>query len=142
MLNIIWSGLIIISILVALGHDILDEWTGRYSNNHVIELPYSYSNSSDSIHLYNGHRLIPAHIKNISTSTDRSYLIIPVTKDIPILWQTIAQNQTGKNKSRLQAKLIENNTNSNKLQFVLPEVHWVKIRAISQAAFDMAEFAV
>ena len=138
MLNIIWSGLIIISILLALAHDIADEWNNHYGNHSIIELEFSPIANSESIQLLNDNKIIIAEIKN--TPPDR--IDIPVTKELPLLWQSIALHQTSKNKNSLQARIISIDTNSNKLQFVLPEIHWIKLRAISQAAFDMAEFAV
>ena len=136
MLNTVWSGLIIISILLALGHDINDEWSNRYSNNNVIELPYSNTDDNSSIQLQHNGKLITAKLKN------NTRLIIPVNKSLPELWQTIAQHQSAKNKNRLQAELLSIQPQHHTLRFILPQVHWVKIRAISQAAFDMAEFAV
>ena len=139
MLNLIWSGLIIISIVLALGHDLEDEWNNPYGNNNIIELPYSAEINSSSILLLYNNTHIAAHIKKTES---HAKLIIPVNKSLPELWQAIAQHQNSNNKSRLQAELISINANTNKLQLVLPEVHWIKLRAISQAAFDMAEFAV
>ena len=139
MLNLIWSGLIIISIVLALGHDLEDEWNNHYGNNNIIELPYSAEINSSSILLLYNNTHIAAHIKKTES---HAKLIIPVNKSLPELWQAIAQHQNSNNKSRLQAELISINANTNKLQLVLPQVHWIKLRAISQAAFDMAEFAV
>jgi len=139
MLNIIWSGLIIISILLAIGHDLKDEWSNSYGNNNIIELPYTSEANNSSILLQYKDKHISAHVID---SERHASLIIPANKNLPELWQNIAQHQSSKNKSRLQAELISIDANTNKLKLVLPQVHWVKLRAISQAAFDMAEFAV
>lgn len=139
MLNTIWSGLIIISILLALGHDLKDEWSDHYGNNNIIELSYLADPNSSSILLQFDNRKIKANLNRYETRDD---LIIPVTEDLPELWQHIAQHQASKNKTLLKTELVTIDTNSNKLEFILPQVHWVKLRAISQAAFDMAEFAV
>jgi len=139
MLNIIWSGLIIISIVLALGHDLNDEWSNRYKNNTIIELNYSTTSDSSSILLHYNDKRISADIKKLERHNS---LIIPANNTLPELWLSIAQHQTSKNKTSLQAKLISIVADNHKVQFILPEVHWIKMRAISQAAFDMAEFAV
>lgn len=139
MLNIIWSGLIIVSILLALGHDLKDAWSGHYNNGHIIELDYSTTSNDASLLLHYNNTLIAA---NIVKHSRHSTLIIPVNKQLPKLWQSIAQHQASKNKTHLPAKLISIDTDLHKIKFILPEVHWIKLRAISQAAFDMAAFAV
>jgi spore maturation protein A len=139
MLNIIWSGLIIISILLALGHDLKDQWSNRYNNNNIIELKYSTTTDDSSIHIYFNDKRITTGIKK---NEHHASLIIPVSNKLPELWQDIALHQTSKNKNSLQAVLISINPDTSTVEFILPEIHWIKLRAISQAAFDMAEFAV
>lgn len=139
MLNYIWSGLIITSILFALGHDIQDEWSNTYGNGIVHKVSYTPDIDKQSLWL----EIEDASIK----STLRQYnnhleLIIPVNDQLPELWQQIAQHQHNKNKDTLRIRLTSFDNTAQQLDLILPEVHWVKMRAISEAAFEMAEFAV
>jgi len=139
MLNFIWSGLIIISITFALVHDIYDEWSNSYGNGTVVKVSYTPYNDTQNIQL---------HYKDINIDAEHVYLknhnelIIPTHNKLPAHWKFIAEKQTSKNKKNLRAQLITFDTKNQQLELILPEVHWVKITAITQAAFDMAEFAV
>lgn len=142
MLNIIWSGLIIISILLAIAHDLFDEWSGHYHNNDIIDLHYSINDQPSMLLLHHNKTRISAALPADNLDSSIEQISIAVTKNLPDLWQTIAQNQSSSNKNMLRAQVLSINQTEQIIRFRLPEVHWVKIRAISQAAFDMAEFAV
>ncbi len=139
MLNFIWSGLIIISITFALAHDIYDEWNNSYGNGTIIKVSYTLYNDTQNIQLHYKDFNIDAEIHSLKNHRE---LIIPVNDKLPAQWNFIAEKQASKNKKILRSKLTVLDINNQKLELILPELHWLKITAITQAAFDMAEFAV
>ena len=136
MLNYIWAGLIIISISFALGHDLHDEWTNRYNNGAAIKTPYTQDNNNDLINLQFSNAIIPAYWKN----NQHLQLIIPINNKLPENW--LVTQRPKKDSNELLVNIISINTSSQTLSFTLPEVHWIKMQAIAQAAFDMSKFAV
>jgi len=139
MLNFIWSGLIIISITFALAHDIYDELTNSYGNGDLVKASYTPYEGSQNILLHYKNFNIDAKTHALKNHTE---IIIPTNDNFPDHWKFIAENQTSKDKKILRVKLIKFDTNNHQLELILPEVHWLKITDITQAAFDMAEFAV
>ena len=135
MLNYIWAGLIIISIVFATGNDIRDEINNTYQNGLTIEAFYTADSSSENITLhYNTH--------NIRARINENEIIFVVDDTIPNEWHVVAEYQASNNKQLLRCVLINHDRATKRLSFTLPEVHWIKLKAITQAAFDMAEFAV
>ena len=136
MLNYIWAGLIIISISFALGHDLQDEWNNSYDNGSAINMPFTQAENNSLINLHFADASIPAYWKN----SQQLQLIIPVNDKLPDSW-LLTQRLLTKNKElRVDVTFIDQHNQS--LTFTLPEVHWVKMHAIAQAAFDMSKFAV
>lgn len=139
MLNSIWAGLIIISIVFASGHDIHDEINNSYNNGHIYHLSYSPLKDTTTIRLHHHGLDFDAQIETGSAADE---LLIPITAELPASWHNIAQHQTSSDSKQLRATLLSIDRHQQQLSFTLPEVHWVKLRAIVNAAFDMAEFAV
>lgn len=139
MLNILWAGLVISSIIFALGHDLQDEWQNPYANGRHYEVKYQSGEQTSKITFSLNDSLISA---SLPSSDSFGQLIIDVDNKLPALWQKIAQQQSSKNKQQLRARVLSHNIEQQKIRFILPEVHWIKIRAVTQAAFDMAEFAI
>ncbi len=139
MLNSIWAGLIIISIVFATGHDIHDELNNSYNNGHIYHLPYSSLKDTTTIRLHHHGYYFDAQIE---TGSEPDELLIPITEALPDSWHIIAQHQTSADTQQLRATLLSIDRHQQQLSFILPEVHWVKLHAIVNAAFDMAEFAV
>lgn len=135
MLNYIWSGLIIISIVFALGHDLHDEWNNPYNNGATIETPYSQTQNPESIQLLYNNRSFLAQWK----SDKHSHLIIAASENLPEHW---TQNRILSENKSLIIQVVSIKPTKQLITFTLPEVHWIKITAIIQAAFDMAKFAV
>jgi spore maturation protein A len=138
-LNKVWAGLIILSILFALGHDLRDLWTHRYHNGAVIALPYTPGSTPDTVRLAHPDGAIDARLR---VGKDSSELVFPVSEQLPTLWREIAQHQYSRNKEELRAKILRLDRAAAELELVLPTVYWVKVRAVTVAAFDMASFAV
>lgn len=132
MLNKIWAGLIIISILFALGQDIYDEVYNIHQNGIPQTIPYSSSPTSNSqITLFFAQQEIYAQL-----IPDR-LIRLQLNEHSPQRLLQIA-SANGKDK-QLTATVISRNT--EQIQLLFPDLHWVKMRAITQSAFDMAEFA-
>ncbi len=138
MLNIIWSGLIIVGIIIALIHDISDEIYNTYHNGETYQFNYTIKNAQ-FIELYSDQLSLTAERYS---AQNFQQLRLSSKQTLPDLWQQISQLQISKDKEQLLLKIIEHNPNNRTLKVQLPEVHWVKMRAITQAAFDMAEFAI
>jgi len=118
MLNKIWAGLIIIGILFAVGQDIYDEVYNTHENGIPQQTPYTIIKPSSEI---KSDRLIVLHLDNQS----------------PEYLHNIALANGKKNK--LLAQIVSRD--KNHLTLLLPELHWNKLRAVTRAAFDIAEFA-
>lgn len=133
MLNKIWASLIILGILFALGQDIRDEFSNTYNNGIIQNAAYSFvENSSTHITMTFNNELLNAHIQN------KQQLHIYLTKKSPAYLQDIAA-VNGK-KDLLIARIVSKS--NTQLTLLLPELHWHKLRSVTQSAFDMAEFAV
>jgi len=138
MLNYLWAGMIILSVVSALGYDINDERINRYQNGKLYSAGYSLTNLEN---------------KAMVTIAGQSYfffldeksnqqLQFIVNENMPESWQVIAEKQSSKNKQQLIARIRNIDSKKKQIRFSLPEVHWVKINAVATAAFDMASFAV
>ena len=135
MLNIIWAGLIILSIIFAIGHDLNDKITNRYGNG--IPVKVSYTESSDP-----GQIVIDYQGKQLEARILDNEIIIPIQDSLPEHWRLIAENQPGKSDTVLRAVINDHRLTDRQLSILFAEIHWLKLKAITQAAFDMAEFAV
>lgn len=145
MLNYIWAGLIIISLLFAVTSDSYDHFTDAYKNGEKYEVEVIFPENGDrkksqsvSFQIQNDDRLHEARWFPTDKGTE---LIIPVTGELPEHWQMVAQNQDARDLNTLRAEVVAGETGT-RMEIVLPKVILVKMRAITQAAFDMAEFAV
>ncbi len=67
-------------------------------------------------------------------------ILIPVNQSLPDMWKKIGSDQDARDKQVLATRVKESSLTSAVV--TLPEVKFVKMRAIAAAAFDMAEFAV
>ena len=139
MLNKIWASLIIISIVYAATQDISDEWANRNHNGQVYSFNYSLTEKPELVRFNHQQTVIEAQLH---LAAKPSFILIPVTETLPQHWQTIARHQQSSDKKQIRAELVSIQQQDHKLQLRLPEVHWIKIRAITEAAFDTAEFAV
>lgn len=137
MLNYLWAGMILISILFAVGNDLRDEIKNTYDNGSEYSFKYTHSSTPDLAIFVAGTQNILFPFKS-----DTRELTIHIDKNLPVLWQTVAKNQSSKNKQELRVQLVSIDTLSKRVTLLLPSVHWVKMRAVTNAAFDMAEFAI
>lgn len=159
MLNYIWAGLIVFSLLFALSSDVHDYATSEFKNGESYELRVFFSEDSELTRRQQVSVLFPgAAADTLSAewfpSGGEAELIFPVNDALPAHWQKVAEHQDARNMDELRGLLrssvpelreeAASGTEAITLTaaVVLPEVHLVKMRAISKAAFDMAEFAV
>ena len=133
MLNKIWASLIILGILYALGQDIRDEFSNTYNNGVIQTAAYSFiENTSNQVVLTFNNLHLNADIKT------NQQLYIHLDKQSPANLLAIA-NANGK-KNLLIARIVsKSNTQFN---ILLPELHWHKLRTVTEADFDIAQFAV
>lgn len=148
MLNYIWAGLIIFSLLFAVASDASDYFTDAFKNGHEITLEIDLPQNAD----LQRRQLVEFRISGQEAygsfpaqwfpSEDEAELVIPVSESMPEHWQNVAANQDARDLSELRALVVSRNLDQSEVVVTLPEVHLVKMRSITAAAFDMAEFAV
>ncbi len=155
MLNYIWGGLIIFSLLFALVNDANDIYSNQWKNGESFQIEVQFTSNltpdrnQDIRFRVTGDSLwSPARWRSVE---DEAELVIPVGENLPDHWKRVAQNQESSRKQELRASVVERGfqgesnvvlTDIVTMSIVLPEVNFVKLRAITAAAFDMAEFAV
>ncbi len=146
MLNYIWGGLIIISLVFAIVQDTADLMTDRYLNSKPWEVEIKFPEDADKERRQSVRLGLPDNSEAITATwrpvDDQTEVIISVTDKLPKHWQDVAQEQEARDKNTLRAILKDFDSQTGMATIVLPEVRFVKIRAIQTAAFDMAEFAV
>ncbi|MDI6401864.1 nucleoside recognition domain-containing protein [Balneolaceae bacterium ANBcel3] len=146
MLNYIWAGLIIISLAFAVIHDITDITRNTYRNGeiHTLDIRFPKNSQTDQrqpVYLYKS---------DDDTGFEASWrpvngqyeLAIPVSEKLPELWLQIAEDQEAADRDVLLAVVTSFDSEASTVSLLLPEVRYVKLRAITAAAFSMAEFAV
>jgi len=137
MLSYLWAGMIMTSVVFALGSDISDEINNTYANQQAYHFKYQLSSQQGQASFIPGNNPV-----FFTVNEDKQQLVIDSDKSLPLIWQHIAHHQSVEDKTQLVLTITEINENKQELTVRLPEVHWVKIRAITKAAFNMAEFAV
>lgn len=156
MLNYIWAGLIVFSLVFALASDIHDYATSEFENGESYELRVVFTEGSELTRRQQVSVLLAGDTLSAEwfPSGGEAELIFPVSDALPAHWQKVAEHQDARNMDELRAEVASSVPELREraasgtdaitlpLEVVLPEVHLVKMRAISKAAFDMAEFAV
>ena len=163
MLNYIWISLIAVGILVAVGTDIRNESINTYRNGIPLVAKVEISNSSViprpswegtlilSHEAFNSFYNIQSAIEDIrqpvviSTlpSGERSISFI-IGDATPVRWKEMAQGASAKD--RLIGKVLSFSLSSDGhtaiAQFEIEPIHFVKMKAVTQAALDIAGTAV
>ena len=143
-MNYIWAGLISLSLIFAIVNDLRDYSLDTYQNGKERNVALSFPKNPDLTE----RQSVRFQIPNDSVYYEATWrptssgieLLIPVTTELPDDWEKVATQQDARDKTILTARVV--NGNHAMATIVLPEVHLVKLRAITSAAFDMAEFAV
>ncbi|VAW61471.1 Spore maturation protein A [hydrothermal vent metagenome] len=137
MLNKIWAGLIITGIVFALGQDIRDEIQNTHNNGVAQRFTYlPVAHSPTQVTLSTKQVQLKARIK----SPQR--IQINLNNYSPQSLRAIASINGDNNgdETFINASIISKT--KNEIVILFPEIHWIKLRAITNAAFDMAKFAV
>lgn len=130
-MNKIWAGLIIVSFLFAMGSDLRDEWYNFHENGHPIVIMILNENSVSF-----ENQIISGKVVGEGVSRE---LVLSYSESWPTKF---ANNARLRGKTDETLRLSVTSQVGNQVSALLPEVHLVKLRAISTAAFDMAETAV
>ena len=144
MLNKIWAGLILTGILFALGQDINDELQNTFQNGVIHPVAFTPGNEqrhSSPLKLLAENvqvTLLIDEYKLIAAIKNHQHLHIKLDQQSPQYLQDIGALHGDKN--IIIASIVSKD--DRQLNILLPELHWRKLRAVTQAAFDMAEFAV
>lgn len=146
MLNYIWAGLIIISLVFASVQDTVDLVDNTYQNGvpQQVNVQFPVNNNPKSreqiaFKAAGMDTVIEATWDPTSKGTE---IIVPVSKVLPAHWQTVAKLYSSEKQDMLHARVVKSSLGKGHFEVLLPAVKFVKLRAISKAAFDMADFAV
>ncbi len=146
MLNYIWAGLIIISLIFAIGHDVRDIAQNTYRNGEIHDISIYFPDNGDPDRRQNVQFRIAGHDGRFDAAwrpVDDSYeMVISVDDDMPDHWLSIAEFQETSTSTEILAEVVSFDRIEATGGVLLPKVRYVKLRAITTAAFDMAEFAV
>jgi spore maturation protein A len=143
-LNYIWAGLLITSFGFAVVQDVLDEVNNTYRNGipWTIELGTALPAAPEEAVRFTLPEGDKAHEAWWVRLEDRTELRIPITDALPPLWLRIAEAQPDGDSDQLRSLVIEPPDAAGRILIRLPEVHLVRVRAMTEAGFEMAEFAV
>ncbi len=144
MLNHIWAGLIAISLVFALGQDVRDLATDPYRNGEIRRIRFDAPVNADlerrtpvTLHIPDATAPVAASWRPVG---DGYELVIPVTDALPESWLTVARLKEGGKPDELRVTVADHSP--GEAGVVLPPVRFVKMRAITAAAFDLAGTAV
>ena len=146
MLNYIWAGLIITSLVFASVQDTKDLVENTYQNG-VPQKVFVTFPANANLQSQQRIQFKAAGMDTVLSATwdpagKEAEIIIPVTKKLPQHWQTVADNYDTGIPQQMRVHVVKSNLRTDQLEVMLPAVKFVKLRAISKAAFDMADFAV
>ena len=146
MLNYIWSGLIILSLVFAMVQDGYDLANNTYENGKVREVSLRFPEGAARDQRQPVRFTLPSVDQELKAvwkpGKQQAELIIPADQPLPALWEQIANDQPGDERDQIRATVQNPNSTGGTFTLTLPKVRFVKLRAITNAAFDMAEFAV
>ncbi len=162
MLNYVWISLVVVGILVGAGSDIRDEMTNAYRNGLAVEGVILLRNPAiGRMQSAEGELSIPAeafaafyglpvgqevreNVRIVFRDGVASTIHIPVSETSPSLWRTMARSSASKGRltGTVEALVTSASDLQAKVVFVLEPVRFVKLRAVTQGAFDAAAGAV
>lgn len=159
MLNYVWISLLLIGIFTAIGNDISDEVTNRYRNGIPIPAQIEITKQITSVHpSYEGEIVISAASFNqfyeiqsatkeirqpvtITTlASGKKKLEMKISDATPTFWKEMAKAAGGKEK--LEGEVLLMNNETKEISFIMENVSFVKIKAVTKAAIDFADTAV
>ena len=163
MLNYIWISLIAIGILVAAGNDVRDEVQNTYRNGTTFGSKVEITKTSPgAVQTWEGELVVPAEGFNgfygIQYAKDEirqpvaitvrpgggSSILLLIGDATPALWKEMAKSASVKDKLTGKVKRLTLSPQGLPItvQFELEPIHFVKMKAVTQAALDIAGTAV
>lgn len=163
MLNYIWIALIAIGILVAVGNDVRDEMQNTYRNGIPIDGTFAIDKSPGPLRKsWEGDLVLPAEafntFYNVTTAKAEIHQPIVVTElspgertvslplgaSSPERWKEMAKSATSKDRltGKVTSMVMSDDQKSARIQIVLEPIHYMKTKAVTQAALDYASTAV
>lgn len=148
MLNYIWAGMIALSFFFALYQDLNDQFTDRWQNdkNYEIQLIQSIDNLKDhqKVQFLVSGNVSDTLMGSVTNKSSGFELAINVNQALPAHWKNVANEVANENASGslILRTILKPSTNNGPAKVTLPAVKWVKMKAITNAAIDMAETAV
>jgi spore maturation protein A len=163
MLNYIWIGLISIGILVAVGNDVRDEVQNTYRNGVPLEGAFviqktpgpirkswegDFVLSADAFNSFYGVTTATAEVHQPIVITElapgESSVSLPLGAESPDRWKEMAKAAAGKDKltGSVRSMVVAQDSKSARIQIVLEPIHYMKCKAVTQAALDYASTAV
>ena len=146
MLNYIWAGLIIISLVFALTTDIKDISENTYQNGVpqevIVRFPKNEAHSQTQRVRFRTPGMDTLLSATWHVAKSKTELVIPITKALPKHWEDVAQHFSDNKPDNMSAEVLTSSPADSVVSVMLPKVRFVKLRAITKAAFDMATFSV
>ena len=163
MLNYVWISLIVVGLLVAVGKDVNDEVRNTYRNGipinavvHVEKTPTALrrtwegelSISSDEFSRFYGVQgvssIVDQHVLMTTNASGKTTIAIVTDDSTPDLWKEMAKNSSTKGQllGNVHAVKFSEDGTTVQISFLLENVNYVKLRAITKAALDYADTAV
>lgn len=146
MLNYIFGGLIIISLVFATVQDSVDLSENTYQNG----VPQTVTIEFPSVSGLGGEQRVRFKTPGMDSLLTATWhatkkdteLVVPVTAALPSHWRVVAKNFSDENPDEMHTTVKGHTPGSDQYRVILPAVKFVKLRAITKAAFDMAGYAV
>lgn len=162
MLNYVWISLVAIGIVVAAGSDVRDEMSNTYRNGLPVEGVLLLKGSPMAgMQSAEGELIIPAetfaafyglpggqevrqNVRIVFRDGGASVIHIPIGETTPALWRTMARSSAAKDRltGTVQSLITSGSELRAEVTFILEPVRFVKLRAVTQGAFDAAAGAV
>jgi spore maturation protein A len=163
MLNYIWLSLIAIGILVAVGNDVRDEVENTYRNGNTFGTKVEITKTTKgSTQIWEGELVVPAEafssFYGVQTAKDEirqpvtisvrpsggSSISLLIGESTPALWKVMAKGASAKDKLSGKVKVLTLSPDGLpiRVQFELEPIRFLKMKAVTQAALDIAGTAV
>ena len=163
MLNYIWISLIVIGILAAVGNDVRDEVQNTHRNGNTFGAKVEITKSTaGSLQLWEGMLVVPPEAFNsfygVQSATDEvrqpvaisvrsgggSSISLLIGESTPAPWKEMAKGASAKDKlgGKVKALTFSPDGLPIRVQFELEPIRFLKMKAVTQSALDIASTAV
>ena len=163
MLNYIWISLIAVGILVAVGNDVRDEAQNRYRNGIQFDATVEVKKALTAPRpVWEGELVISAEKFNAFYGVQSSVeeirqpvtiatlangellLVLRMNESTPAIWREMVKGASAKDKlsGKVRSFNLTQDGRSADVSFEFEPIHFIKMKAITQAALDIAGTAV